>query len=223
MRGIVFRPIVTWPEGWREGARGREYSRFDSSYQQTRELLWREITLLDAQQCVVQLDAKSSQITRDGQLKSGSKIEHPGVIVTVETPKYGPLVYSTDRFLGTYDRPAWQHNLRAIALGLEALRKIERYGIAERGQQYAGYRELGSGIPLGQEAAPSMTAEQAAAYMITTAGMAIDIATVLDDPDVADLAYKLAAKQSHPDVGGDPETFRKLGEARRIVALAYRR
>jgi hypothetical protein len=34
----------------------------------------------------------------------------------------------------------WQDNLRAVALGLEALRRVERYGIAQRGEQYAGWR-----------------------------------------------------------------------------------
>lgn len=34
----------------------------------------------------------------------------------------------------------WQHNVRSIALGLEALRAVDRYGITRRGQQYAGFR-----------------------------------------------------------------------------------
>lgn len=44
------------------------------------------------------------------------------------------LVYATDacRY--------WQHNVRSIALGLEALRAVDRYGISRRGEQYAGFR-----------------------------------------------------------------------------------
>ena len=44
------------------------------------------------------------------------------------------LVYATDCCM------FWQHNLRSIALGLEALRAVDRYGISRRGEQYAGFR-----------------------------------------------------------------------------------
>lgn len=44
------------------------------------------------------------------------------------------LVYATDACA------FWQHNVRSIALGLEALRAVDRYGISRRGEQYAGYR-----------------------------------------------------------------------------------
>ena len=54
--------------------------------------------------------------------------------------KHGPLKYATDVF------DHWHANLRAIALGLEALRKVERYGITQRGEQYTGFRTWNSGI-----------------------------------------------------------------------------
>ncbi len=44
------------------------------------------------------------------------------------------LVYATDCC------DFWQHNVRSIALGLEALRAVDRYGISRRGEQYAGFR-----------------------------------------------------------------------------------
>lgn len=44
------------------------------------------------------------------------------------------LVYATDVC------EFWQHNIRSIALGLEALRAVDRYGISRRGEQYAGFR-----------------------------------------------------------------------------------
>ncbi len=44
------------------------------------------------------------------------------------------LVYATDAC------EFWQHNVRSIALGLEALRAVDRYGISRRGEQYAGFR-----------------------------------------------------------------------------------
>lgn len=41
-----------------------------------------------------------------------------------------------------YGEVDWQINLRAIALGLEALRKLDRYGITSRGEQYTGWRAI---------------------------------------------------------------------------------
>lgn len=44
------------------------------------------------------------------------------------------LVYATDVC------EHWQHNVRSIALGLDRLRAVERFGISRRGEQYAGFR-----------------------------------------------------------------------------------
>lgn len=227
---LTFAPIKVWPEGWQDLNRTRGYSPFNSTYSATITLLDRELDALRATSAQLQVDARPNQVRGDGQLRSDAKVDHPGVILTIETRQLGTLVYATDRFQGRWGKPPWHDNLRAIALGLEALRKVERYGIAERGQQYAGYRELGSGIPIGQEAAPTMSVDEAAAYMAKMAWPndagehhGEDVEFILTDPDVADMAYKLAAKRSHPDVGGDTETFKKLGEARRIVAMGYRR
>jgi hypothetical protein len=66
------------------------------------------------------------------------------------------LLYACDRFW------RWQHNLRAIALGLEALRLVERYGIGDAHQQYAGYRALPEVV--------SQTPEQARAVLRELAG-----------------------------------------------------
>jgi hypothetical protein len=58
------------------------------------------------------------------------------------------LLTADDTFQFAVDMfPSWQDNLRAIALGLEALRKVERYGIANRGEQYAGWAQLTAGGP----------------------------------------------------------------------------
>jgi hypothetical protein len=123
------------------------------------------------------------------------------------TPTHGTLTYPCNKF----DR--WQDNLRAIALGLEALRKVERYGIAERGQQYAGYAALGAGIALGEA---NMTVEEAAKFVTKSAGavwyegMDFDIKNTLG-------LFTLAAKRLHPDAGGDTATFQKLIKAKEIL------
>lgn len=37
---------------------------------------------------------------------------------------------------------SWEDNLRAIVLGMEALRKVARYGIVKGNEQYTGWRQL---------------------------------------------------------------------------------
>jgi hypothetical protein len=49
-------------------------------------------------------------------------------------------------------------NARAIALGLEALRKVDRYRITKRGEQYTGWSALPPATPMG---AAKMTADDA--------------------------------------------------------------
>ena len=100
------------------------------------------------------------------------------MILTLETRSLGTLVYDTDEF------PHWHDNLRGIALGLEALRKVERYGIAKRGQQYAGFAELGSGIPMGPLV---MSVDDAIALL----GLQYD---PMPDADDVSVAYRDAVK-----------------------------
>lgn len=209
---LTFRPIKVWPDGW-QGPKNRPYSPFKATYAATLDLLDRELHHLGARDPMLQVDASERDVRLDGQLRANATVSHPGVILTVDTKRYGTLVYPCDAFTSGYRQPAWQANLRAIALGLEALRKVERYGIAERGQQYAGYRELGSGIALGEAA---MTIDQAAAFLAEHGGLTGDWTIETVDRVAADL-YRTAAKRLHPDQGGDPALFRKLTQARDLL------
>jgi hypothetical protein len=210
---LTFRPIKVWPEGWQDPTRKRSRSPFSSSYSDTLNLLERELRHLGVKEATLQVDADERGVRLDGQLRADAKVSHPGVILTLETRSLGTLVYACDAFTVGYRGTAWQENLRAIALGLEALRRVERYGIAERGQQYAGYRELPSGIPIGT-GLPSWSVEEAAAFIAEQAGAPASAEDVLADVKGA---YRQAAKRLHPDVGGNPELFRRLEHARRII------
>ncbi len=224
---LTFKPLRLRPEHWLAVDADRPTSPFSATYRQTLQLLDHELFQLDALDVHLQVLAASSQIRLDGQLRSDARVDHPGVILTIGTRRHGVLVYETDRYTRRWGRnanPAWQENLRAIALGLEALRKVERYGIARRGEQYAGYRELGSGVPMPPA---QMTVEQAAAFLIehgdnkVVAGVAggYTVAELLDRfaGDRIEACYRRAAKHLHPDAGGDPALFVKLTEARDLL------
>jgi hypothetical protein len=136
MTVVVTRPIVLWPH---QETRGRRRSQFKAPWMDTVALLEREVGMLGGRQAVMQIAITEEDLRLDGRIRANARPTHPGVIVSFES-RHGPLEYATDVF------DDWQDNVRAIALGLEALRRVDRYGIAKRGEQYRGWkiREHGS-------------------------------------------------------------------------------
>jgi hypothetical protein len=184
---MIIRPVETWPGDLRTDAQ-RVRSLFDSSYSDTLVLLDRELRMLRAKVAVVQLAINEGQVRKDGKLRASANPDHPGVILTFDTDA-GHFRYAADRFTH------WHANLRAIALGLEALRKIERYGIGAGSEQYTGFLQL--------EPSNGMTTREQAEAFITEHGG----------------TYRNAARKLHPDTGGDPEMFKRLQDARRTLGL----
>lgn len=220
---LSFRPIVHWPAGWDKAAPPRNGSPFSATYSQTLDLLERELTHLGAKDPILQVDADEKDVRMDGQLRANALVGYPGVILSFITEDHGTLTYPCNAFAG-YANRGWHANLRAIALGLEALRKVERYGIAERGQQYAGWKELGSGsIALGGDA---MTVHEAAHYIggFILQSMGTDWSEEIDaDPLFALALVRDAVKRSHPDVDGNADVFHKVQVAREVLHTEARR
>jgi hypothetical protein len=133
--GVVFRPIDTWPG---ERTLSRQHSPFSASLSTTVNQLARELNQLRAKQVVVQIAIGERDIRLDGFPKANAHASHPGVVLAFES-KYGPLKYATDVYW------SWQDNLRAIALSMESLRRVDRYGVSKRGEQYQGWRALPAG------------------------------------------------------------------------------
>lgn len=174
----TFRPIDRWP-GDRTVYPKR--SQFKASEGDTMYLLKRELEYLDATNIVVQVALREDQIRLDGWPRSGVTPSHPGVIVAFDS-KFGPLKYATDAF----DR--YRDNLRAIALGLEALRKVDRYGITKRGEQYTGWKALEESTGGDRERGRTLISEHG--------------------------SVKAALKATHPDTGGNIEDFEAVQAAR---------
>lgn len=137
---------------------------------------------------------------------------HPGAIVSFES-NHGPLRFSCDRF-DAWRGHGWRANVRAIALGLEALRKVDRYGIGTGAEQYRGFGALPPATPMGA----AMTAETAAAF-VAEAACDLDAYDLLlaGEPEVIRGCYRRAAAVLHPDTGGDADEFRRLIEARDLL------
>lgn len=201
---VTFRPIDRWP-GERTGT--RQSSRFRAGWSDTLELLNRELENLRARDPVVMLDLTEGDIRLDGWPRANARPGHPGVILAFGSP-YGPLKYPCDTFT------TWQDNLRAIALALEALRKVDRYGVTKRGEQYTGWRAL----PGAGGTTATMTAEAAAQLIASLAGNGtVDGPALLHDRALLPGAVRAAARHAHPDAGGSTEAFQQLQVAKRVL------
>lgn len=222
---LTFRPLAA-TDLLRPLSAPRKPNRFRSSYGDTLALLEEELDHLDASEAMAQLVLPdlNGALRLDGALRHDARVGHPGVVLTIVTPEHGTLVYPCDAFESRYssDPPSWQVNLRAVALGLEKLRRLDDYGITARGQQYAGFRELGAGQALGA----GMTRREAAVILLDAAGWTTgedNVDRLLTDSTALDPIYRTAAKRHHPDAlgaAGDLTLFARLTEARDLLAAS---
>ena len=139
------RPLVAWTDP--ETPVRRSSSRFKASWADTLEFLSAEISKVGGKEPVVlQVNVTEGDIRLDGMLRANAKVGHPGVVVSFDSD-FGPLRYATDAYEKDWSHgmPSWQANIRAIALTLEALRAIDRWGVSKRGEQYTGWKALPSG------------------------------------------------------------------------------
>lgn len=213
---LTYRPIEHWPG---DLTKDRKPTPFRSKFNDTLALLSSEIEHLGAHSVVLQLALEDAEIRRDGTPRANSHPRHPGVIVAFETKKHGPMQFATDVFDGYWSgQTGWHANLRAIALGLQALRAVDRYGITRRGEQYTGWQALPPGISMPPA---RMSVEDAAQFLIDHGEWGGEKATVPDllagGPEAIVAYYREAAKRLHPDVGGDTERFKRLQDAKQVL------
>lgn len=200
---MTLRPISTWPATETEQ---RVRSSFSATWQDTLRLLDRELRHLGGGHrgapTVLEIALREKDFRVDGLPRAAARPSHPGVILNIETAQFGPLRYPCDRFNN------WQDNLRAIALALEALRKVDRYGVTKHGEQYAGWKAIearGSQCP---------TADAAERALRLVAGdMHGDLGRVV----------RTARAKAHPDRnGGDRSGYDAVDTAIQVLTGAGR-
>ncbi|UAK40355.1 molecular chaperone DnaJ [Gordonia bronchialis] len=130
------------------------------------------------------------------------------MILSVNSMK-GHLSFPCDKFV------TWQENLRAIALALEALRKVERYGITPNNEQYRGWQQL----PAAGSSSP-MSADQAERVLRMAARL--DEVVPGRKGDLT-LIYRAARVNAHPDRNcGDQKGWDAVGAAAEVLRAAGR-
>lgn len=206
MLNATFRPLTEWP-GKRTPSYSRRQAPFKAGYQKTLDGLEREIGHLNGKSVVIQIALESRDIRNDGWPRSSARPKEPGVVVSFVTSK-GPLSFPCD----TYN--AWEDNLRAITLSLEALRAVDRYGVTKHSEQYKGFAQIEA-----PGESSSMTVEQAAAFLSHWSGQAVNWKPWPYLP-VVESAYRTAARKLHPDAGGNAAQFIELQRAKDILQSA---
>jgi len=191
------RIITDWPGELRPFT-ARTSTPFKVTWEQTLDDLERELEKLRAKDVILETAHRDGDVRMNGTVNASATPLHPGVILSFDS-KHGPLRYFTD----TYN--VWRANVRAIGLGLEALRAVDRYGISGRGEQYTGFARL-------MAAKLAMTPERARTVIAERAGLNRTALFGADDEQIA-MVYRMAAKRTHPDVGGDKDQFQELEEA----------
>jgi hypothetical protein len=199
---VKIRPISTWP-GQRSRGMGR--SRFRSKWSDTVDLLNRELVHLGAESAILELEVVDRDVRIDGWIRADARPRGPGVILSFES-RHGPLRYPCD----TYDR--WQDNVRAIALSMEALRAVDRYGVTRHGEQYRGFHALPSPATVS-----IVDLNTCATFLATHCASGYSAQAILEDRETYRRAYKESAKALHPDRGGDGEAFKLLVRAQRAM------
>jgi hypothetical protein len=166
----------------------------------------REARLLGAAAAVIETCHRDRHYRayRSVLLSSALSLSHPGVVVYLSNRRQGPMRYACDAYAH------WLDNLAAVVKTLEALRGIDRWGVATGGEQYRGWQQL-----------PPATADprRAAALVLLARGgyetSDANVTVLLGDPEQARRAYNRAAKATHPDANPDMDgsEFREVQRA----------
>jgi hypothetical protein len=181
-----FRPIQKWPR--KETPRyHRKANAFRQTLSDTYKILEYELSQLNAESpVIIQGYFRESDIRIDGLPRSDAKPGAPGIIITFKSRRHGLMNFCCD------DCSTWEHNVRAIALTLERLRKADIYGVTKSGEQYAGWKQLPGAIVT----PPPMDADEAMEILRKFSGIpSTETAAPRDH-------FRAAAMRFHPDKSG---------------------
>ena len=173
-------------------------SAFKAKPSATYQLLHAELKHLGAEERTLYVAVSEADFRRDGRPRAGARILAPGVVLEF-TSNGRRFEYVADKFLTQHE------NIRAIALTLEHLRAVDRYGLTDERQQYAGFLALEGATPM---PAGFISYEEARRYLL-------DVAPGSYDTDATLLRF--AKRKAHPDTGGDADTFQRVALAEQYL------
>lgn len=203
---ILVRPLTSWPgPPTPHHARNAGWMFKKVTAGSALDSLRAELGHIHAKDCRIQIDVRERDITRFGELRADAKPASPGVVVYATHPRQGDVRFAND----TYQK--WWHNVRGIAMTLEALRGIARWGAVRDEQQFAGFRALPGATVL------TMGVSAATSIIATESGMAAP------DPVTVEWlreAGRRAKAATHPDVTHSRERWDAVESALRVLGGA---
>ena len=205
-----FRPY-TWIGERTPPGKKRQNPFPSSSWSRTLEKLQYELERVRATEIVIEADFTEDQIRLDGWPRAGASPRYSGVKISFNHPKAGRVEYATDscRY--------WEDNVRSIALTLEALRGVERWGVVHGAQQYTGFRAIESGNNGSRRPAATWVAKllyEVAETQVTARDILLE-----GDSESRRKLINMARKKAHPDTGGSAEMFALLTEKLQILGV----
>lgn len=188
---------LSWPAGWPR-TKGRKGAAFSSgsgrvSVATAIERLEKQLRLLGT---TSELLSSNVETRLDGRIRGDREPTNgdPGVAVYFKL-KGKDRCLACDRYYRVAD------NIVAIAKHIDALRRIDRYGVGTIDQAFAGYAQL---------------PQQAASWFTV-----LEFEEPPKNWDVVEARYKSLARMHHPDRGGDPETMAKINAAYQTARTEY--
>ena len=210
MNTPVERYPLAWPNGWaRTAYRDREQAKFSShstvygeggktttarrvTIADAFDRLERQIDALGATHAIVSsnLELRINGAPRSNQIDPSDC----GIAVYFQL-KGKPRCLACDKWNRAAD------NIAAIAQHIDALRRIDRYGVGTMEQAFAGYAALPA---------------QAASWFVV-----LEFTNPPKTWAEVEARHTLLAKRHHPDAGGSTETMAKINAARDTARLEF--
>jgi hypothetical protein len=162
----------------------------------------------------LRVDVQDGDVRRDGMLRARATVGFPGVVVSFQS-KHGPVSFATDAYEQVYagDLPGWQANVRAVALSLQALRAVDRYGVTRSGEQYVGWKAISNG--------DAMSVPEARQFLLRVARDSGTTVELVDGDWPWPKVWRLARGQAHPDRNnGERAVWDRVGQAAAVLGLA---
>jgi hypothetical protein len=181
---------LAWPENWPriKVDKRKSHSPFSTTFDKARRDLLDELRRLGARNVVI---SSWLPLRQDGQPRADvarRRIEDPGVAVYFEL-RGRPMVMARDAYWNIHD------NIRSIGLAIEHLRGLERHGGAVMMERaFEGFAAL----------PPPAKSDH---------WSTLGIRPTKDLDEIA-AAFRLRAKDLHPDRGGDAAAMAELLDAR---------
>ena len=197
--------FAAMPKWTRTPALQYRRAHFKTAYNRTLDKLEYEIRKLEGRDVRIEAGYALYQLRNDGWPRGGVTPMHPGVVLYFENND-GALCFPC----GTYAR--MEDNMHAIALTLEALRAVDRYGATLAHEQYRGFLALPA-----PAAATNWTVDDAAAWLAARTPWVKTTGELLVDRDIYRRAYRESAAALHPDRGGDRNLFDALQTAAKLL------